>query len=211
MGEGGADERVGLMRKSKLKIPGYEDVEFEEYSGTISPSEDPEEFLKRLRQEEAHDTRLDSVALEIAKVAEKAIRENRAVLFWDVGDRLLPFQNRARTDRKELPPFEWMEQVLQRVSEKEQDLLRGVRGIRKKSYGVPYLRKMLRVREKFRREQLEGIPYPEVQELIHDYLTAEDREFFLARVKDRTISSAAKLRGEVRDLKLRRSGRSAFP
>jgi hypothetical protein len=187
------------MRKSKIKIPGYEDLEFDEYSEPIDLTEDPDKFLERLHKEKEYDQKLDAVAEGIAEVAENAIRSNRSQLFWDVGNLLLPYQERVSSASGRLPKYEQLKGVLERVKEKVGKHVANAPGIDRKTYGVPYLLKMIRVREKFTREELEGADYPQVQELIHNYLSDEDRRSLLARVKSKEFADFMEVRALVKE------------
>lgn len=194
------------MKKSKIKIPGYPDLEFDEYSEPIDLNEDPAKFLERLNREKEYDAKLEVVADGVARVAENAIRANRSQLFWDVGDMLLPYQERIRSKSQPVPKYEQLMVVLRRVKEKVGERLGNLPGIDRKSYGVPYLLKMIRVRQKFLRDELEGADYPQVQELIHDYLSEQDRRLLLGRVKAGEFSSAQDVRALVKS-KMQRPSR----
>ncbi len=156
------------------------------------------ELDRKVQRELEYDKGLDYVADKIAEVVVTAIKTDRAEKFWDMAGMLLPYQRRVRDKPDDLARYEALQKVLENVIAKVNERLCHTAGRRKKSYKVPYLLKHIRVRERFRRDQmLRGIPYPYYHELVQDFLTPADREAFLERIERGEIRSTSALRDLV--------------
>lgn len=119
-----------MVKQSEIKIPGFEDIEFEEYdiAKLASLDEDPEEFAKKVLKEEDFDKKLKDLALKCSELLKAAEKSDRASNYWYIGD-LLVTQDKKLSVKRDRKSYEKKSNFLERLSKELNVSLRYLRAI----------------------------------------------------------------------------------
>ncbi len=87
-----------------ITIPGYGNLEFEQYSQTFDPTTDEKDFVKKIKREEGRFKELDRLASQCVGLLEKAQAEGSdlASAYWKIGDLIVSYEKTLpATSRRE--------------------------------------------------------------------------------------------------------------
>ena len=179
----------------KLEIKAYETSFAEQEGRTV------EEFNRMLEAEERHDRKLDAIAEEIASKTHLAVKSEKAIRYWEVGDLINRYLRKIESRGGRRAPYEALTNMLERVHQILEDKLRDRMDVHSEAYSVAYMRKWLRLPKIITKEQVQRpIPYPFYHELLYEHLTSDDIDEFLDRYERGEITSTEQIREEVKAL-----------
>lgn len=110
---------VSQLKKKILKDADGNEIEIEEYESFSMKdlASDPEEIIRRVKQEEDDDERLDALSTKITPLYDQAKGSDRAVNYWNIGNAINKFdRDLPRRDRRE----RWLmkSNILERLAQK---------------------------------------------------------------------------------------------
>lgn len=194
------------MKKKKIQVAGGE-LEIEAFETSFEDQADltVEQFNRKLAEEERYDEHLAEIAAEIAAKLSMALRTERAVRYWEVGDLLLRYRREVESREDDPAPYDFFQRGLERILQRLEEHLTGLAESDRESYSVPYLLKWYRMRKLMTREQADRpILYPFYHELIYKDLATEDIDDFLDRCEAGEFPSNVELRAAVKDFRAKK-------
>ncbi len=190
------------MKKKTINVGGKK-LEIKAYETSFAEQEDRtvEEFNRMLEAEERHDAKLDTIAEEIASKAHLAVRSEKAIRYWEVGDLINRYLRDIDSRGGRRAPYETKTSMLERVHQILEEKLKDRMDVHSEAYSVAYMRKWLRLPKIITKGQVQRpIPYPFYHELLYEHLTSDEIDEFLDRYERGEITKPEQIREEVKAL-----------